>query len=232
MQTHVMKNYLLLPLMIWAVPKAQAQETENLVVNGAQLYDFIAKEAYKYPIFQKAKVYFTNADSGAGRLNYNYLLQTMQFVSDKGDTLVFADESSIRYIVIGTDTFINEHGFFEKAVAAPGFILAKRQSLKLRGGPQKLGAYGISTATLNIPSEDVSRAFGYTAKLDVNEEFNFTRKIAWFIKTGDNGFTELNKANIHQLFQSRATAVNGFIKANKLNLSRREDVLRLIKFIE
>ncbi|MBL0355516.1 MAG: hypothetical protein IPP72_00890 [Chitinophagaceae bacterium] len=208
-----------------------AQETENIAVMGPQVFDYIANEGYRYPSFKKAVVYFTNAGPGAGRLNYNYLLQTMQFISEKGDTLVFADEKAISYIAIGSDTFIYDNAFYEIKATSKKYKLAKKTSIKLLGEPQKLGAFGIASATNNIPSEDVARGFGYSSRLDVNEQFNFTRQTTWFVSVEGQPFAELNKKSIQRLFLPDAGKVNGFIKQYSINLGKETDVLSLFAFI-
>jgi hypothetical protein len=227
-----MKKILFPIAMLFLAGSVPAQRSTQLTVTGAAVFDFIAKEGYRYPAFQKAKVHFTNADSGVGRLNYNYLLQTMQFIGEKGDTLVFADEKSIRHIAIGSDTFIYQDQFFEKITASTGCTLAKRHSLQLKGQPQKLGAYGIPSATLNIPSEDVARGFGYTARLDVNEVFNFTQQTTYFMAIAKKGFVELSKKNFRQLFQQHAPAVSDFVKQQSIDLSREPDLLKLFAFAQ
>lgn len=227
-----MKKLLLPMVILFLTGAAPAQRATQLTVTGAEVFDFIAKEGYRYPAFQKATVHFTNSDSGVGRLNYNYLLQTMQFIGDKGDTLVFADENSIHYIAIGSDTFIYQDQFFEKITGSTGCTLAKRHSLQLKGQPQKLGAYGIPSATLYIPSEDVARGYGYSARLDVNEVFNFTQRTTYFMAVGKKGFVELSKKNFRQLFQQHAAAVSDFTKQHAIDLSLESHLLKLFRFVE
>ena len=226
-----MKQLVLLTLLLLNTFISTAQQNETITVTGAKLYDFIATESYRYPAFENAKVYFINADSGAGKLNYNCLIQTMQFISSSGDTLVFADESNIDRIGIGSDSFIYNNGFFEKLATIPGYTLAKRRSLKVKGGPKKLGAFGIASATNNIQSEDVARGFGYAAPLDVNEIFTFEQKTSWYIITAGSPFVELTKKNTRALFHKNSNEVNDFIKAKQIDFAKESDILRLFSFI-
>lgn len=109
-----MKRILLTFCITFFIGTAIAQGVEYITVNGSEVYDFIAKQGYRYPEFKKGRVYFVNKDSGGGMLNYNYLLQTMQFLDPKGDTLVFEDETTIKYITIGKDTFFMMMDFLKK----------------------------------------------------------------------------------------------------------------------
>jgi hypothetical protein len=225
-----MKKILFFLVVVFNVFTTQGQQVENTAVNGKEVFEFIAKEGYKYPSFQKGKVFFTNSDPGGGRLNYNYLLQTMQFLGDKGDTLVFADESNINYIGIGSDTFFYNRGFFEKLAGNSKSKLFKKSSLKVNE-PQKLGAFGKAAITTNVVSTDLLRGDGSPYNLDINEEFRFVKKTSFYVSLGNKEFKELNKRNIEVLFSDKATQVNDFITEHKINLNNEQDVLTLFAFI-
>lgn len=208
-----------------------AQEVEHVTVSGNELLDFIAKEGYKYAGFQRGKVYFNNSDSGGGRLNYNYLLQTMQFIGPKGDTLVFADEKMVKYVTIGPDTFFYNNGFYEKLDGKGALTLTKRHILKGTEA-QKLGAFGKSAVTTSITSDDMLRNNSAPMKLNINEEFRFSKQTFFYISTAGKQFVELNKKNVPRLFSGKAGAVNEYIETNKLSLHKEADVLNLFGFLK
>ncbi|MFT3681380.1 MAG: hypothetical protein QM791_13970 [Ferruginibacter sp.] len=208
-----------------------AQKTERIALKGWEVKDFVAKEGYRYPSFKNARVFFTNAEPAGGRLNYNYLLQTMQFVGDKGDTLVIADETYISHITIDTDTFFHQDGYLEKIAGNNKMRLAVKRILKTNGEAKKLGAYGIASATNNILSEGRIRSHATVNDLGVNEEYDFTRETAYYISVDNKTFTAISKKNISKLFPKRQEQIEAYMHENKTNLTKEEDVKKLFDYI-
>src|SRR5882757_1882910 len=206
---------------------AFAQKVENITVKGSEVSAFISKEVYRYPDFRKAKVYFKNSDSAGGKMNYNYLLQTMQFIGPQKDTLVVADEANIKYISIGLDSFFYDKGFYEWVASGSKTRLAIKHTLKLLAGSQKVGAYGIASSTGGIQSQDAFRGFIGTAGLDINEVFQFVKETGYYISTGNKHFVEFNKKNLENLFPKKEDKIEDFIKTNKINFTKEQDVVDL-----
>lgn len=202
------------------------QTTETLRVKGAEIPFFIAKEGYRYPSFMPSRVYFNNGDSAGGKLNYNYLLQTMQFIGPKNDTLVITDEKNINHIAIGLDSFFYDNGYYEWVASSATARLGIKRSLKTAGA-QKLGAFGIPSATSKIESEDVIRDVN-TQKLDISEEIIFTKQKAYFVSEMKNHFVAANKKNIARLFPGKN--IEDYITTNKLNLNKEQDLIDLFVY--
>lgn len=204
-----------------------AQTSKEIRIKGGEVSDFIAKEQYKYPIFMRSRVYLNNGDSAGGMFNYNYFLQAMQFIDQKGDTLVISNEKDIKYIKTGTDTFFYDNGYYEWVASSATARLALKRSLKSVDA-QKLGAFGIPTATNRIQSQDEIRSF-YIQKLDIMEEIVFTKVNSYYVSGIKNHFVEANKKNISKLFPKKD--IDNYIKDNKLNLTKEEDLVQLFVFV-
>jgi len=222
---------LLFAALLFSAGSAAAQKVENITVKGSDISGFISKEVYRYPDFKKAKVYFKNADSAGGRMNYNYLLQTMQFISPQKDTLAVADESSIKSIAIGLDSFFYDNGFYEWVASNSKTRLAIKHSLKLLAGTQKVGAYGIASSTGGIQSQDAFRGFIGTAGLDINEVYQFVKETQYYISVGNKHFVEFNKKNLEDLFPKKEDKIDEYIKTNKVNFNKEQDVVDLFVFV-
>ncbi len=207
-----------------------AQKTESIVINGSELDDFITKEGYRYTGFEPGRVYFNNNDSGGGRLNYNFLLQTMQFLGPKGDTLVFADESTVKYVVIGRDTFFYDNGFYENIFSRDNWRLLKRHSVNA-GESHKLGAFGKPIITTDVRSEDMLRSNTAPLKLSINEEFRFTTKTIFYLQQDNHQFAELSKKSLKRLFPSQEVQISTYLQQNHLNLGNETDVRQLFDYI-
>lgn len=222
-----MKVPLFIGCVLLAFTSSFAQTTEIIRIKGGELPYFIAKEGYRYPTFMQSRVYFKDGDSAGGRLNYNYLLQSMQFMDPKGDTLVISNEKNISYISIGMDTFFYDNGYYEWIASSATAKLAVKHSLKT-AGTQKLGAFGIPSATNKIESQDEIRSYN-TQKLDINEEIVFAKQKAYYVSGLKNHFVEANKKNMSKLFPEKD--IDNYIKENKLNLNKEGDLVDLFVFL-
>lgn len=94
-----------------------------------------------------------------------------------------------------------------------------------------LGAFGKPVMNTQVIGEDLYRGNGAPYKLDINQEFRFTKKTAFYLSTGKNEFTELTKKNIQRLFSDKAGTVNDFIRQHNISLKKEPDVLTLFAFI-
>ena len=81
-----------LPLFVLAFCcRAHAQDSTIIIKAGMSFNESVSiTDLYEYPQFVYGKVFFKPGDSSAGRLNYNRLLDQMQFIDFKGDTLNIA----------------------------------------------------------------------------------------------------------------------------------------------
>ena len=227
-----MKKLFLIALLFLSVG-AFAQKVENISVKGSEVHDFIKKEVYRYPEFRNARVYFKNNDSAGGKMNYNYMLQTMQFIGPQKDTLIIADEANIKYITIGLDSFFYDNGFYEWVASSSRSKLLIKHSLKLMAGSQKVGAYGIASASQSIQSQDAFRGFIGTAGLDINEEFQFVKETTYYIRAGKKGgeIVTFTKKNLEELFPKKEDKIEEYIKQNKVNFNKEQDVVDLYVFV-
>ncbi len=53
------------------------QGSNIIVIKPGEDLTNVYKYIYRYPQFEYGKVYFINGDASAGKLNYNFLIQTM-----------------------------------------------------------------------------------------------------------------------------------------------------------
>jgi hypothetical protein len=65
--------------------------------------------------------------------------------------------------------------------------------------------------------------------LDINEEIVFAKQKAYYVSGIKNHFVEANKKNISKLFPEKD--IDNYIKENKLNLNKEEDLVQLFVFV-
>ncbi len=68
---------------------------------------------YLYPQFTQGVVCHVSGAFSTAMLNYNVLLQEMQFLTNSNDTLAFSEASGVNYVVIQSDTFYYDKSFYQ-----------------------------------------------------------------------------------------------------------------------
>lgn len=186
---------------------------------------------YKYPQFTEGVVYFKDGTASHGNLNLNVFNGEMQFIKPSGDTLAMADKGLTKYIVIQQDTFYYNKVFIQSlygnAIAKLGEIEIMRQvDLK------KQGAYGQMSSTSAISSTNTYYSNNQFTKLALSEEVVFHKEVIYFIGDRFANFKPAYKKNILSMFNTNKTAIDTFIKNKDINLNRKDDLIKLVDFIQ
>jgi hypothetical protein len=205
-----------------------AQDTVITIKAGEEvsaLYEHI----YKYPLFSAGTVYFNDGTIARSKMNLNLLLEVMQFINDKGDTLALDDENTIKHITVGADTFFFQEGYLQLVSTYGKTELVTRQKIKFLN-EKNIGAYGISTATHTIDNYNTLRAFG-TYSLKLNKDLIYSKEKKFFFSKGNDGFILANKKNILRMFSSKKSLVEKYLEEQKLDFNNEEDLKNLFAYL-
>ena len=72
---------------------------------------------------------------------------------------------------------------------------------------------------------------GLPYNLVVPEDYVYKREVSYYIATPRGTLEPFKKNNILLLFRIHTTEINRFIKANKINFDKQEDVIKLAGFL-
>jgi hypothetical protein len=210
-----------------------SQNVERITIKGEELNEFYDKEQYKYPQFISSHIYLKNGDTAVGKLNYNFFDQTMRYINGKKDTVVIANEKDISYITVKSDTFFYDNGFYEWGASSGKARLAVKHIYRLVER-KTIGAFGTSSPAKNI--QNIDKILGASSyNLGQNEELVFAKETTYYIsliKGLKNDFVQVNKKNLSDLDEMFPKKnVEDFVKENKLNLNKEEDVLDLFIYL-
>ena len=205
------------------------QTTEVITVKAGQsLYD-VHKEIFRYPNFKDGKVYFLDGGLSAGKLNYSFISEAMQFISAAGDTLSLADEPTIKYITIENDTFYFDKGYLESLINAGNVKLAIKQKIKFKD-THKIGAFG--TASPTVRTENEKTYMGDTRyNLIIAEDLIFVKEKEYYLNVRFRDFVIVNKKNLIKLFPKQKDNIESFLKENNINLRVENDLKKLIQYL-
>ena len=186
-------------------------------------------DVYYYPRFTKGKVFFKDGTKSEAKLNYSNLLDEIQFINAKGDTLGLADEVTINYIAVEKDSFYFDKGYVRLLAGNNLIRLAVKQIWTARAIGKKAG-YDAVDPLASISSYNAYIAFGTLYNLSVNEDTDLTKAEQYFFGNKDNHFLPAGKKNLFILFPEQRKQLEKYLRENNINYGDKDDLMKLISF--
>ncbi len=223
---------IIVSLLLFTFSKSIAQVRKTYTVKpGEKISESLPKEAlYLYPQFKDGVVNFKNTNVGASRLNYNRLLDEIQFIDEKGDTLSLADDAIISSVYIDRDTFYYYQGYVKMISDVKKVKFAIKKKLAL-SNKQKVGGMGeLSSASIDT-YEKMSTDQGIKDIIST-QLLTFSEYTNFFIGDFYNHFKPLNKKTLLNMFAKQQTIIEIYLSENSINFFKEEDVKKLIGFLK
>ena len=222
----------LLPLFVLAFCcSAHAQDSTIILKAGMSINESLSiKNLYEYSQFVYGKVFFKPGDSSSGRLNYNRLLDQMQFIDFKGDTLNIADPGTIKSIRINNDLFYYDEGYVKLIKDSNTIKLAAKQTLRVVN-KEKTGAYNMPSSTSAIDSYGSYMSEGKMYKLVPREDIVLKKQTQYYFGDKFNHFILANKKNLLRLYSKQEGSLNAYLKENNIDFTSQEDLEKLLQYL-
>lgn len=225
------KKFTLISLVLLLSVCLSAQKNKIITVKaGTRVLDYFpVQERYRYPQFLDGQILFTNGVVSSNRLNYNFLLNEMEFIKSP-DTLIIVKKKDIRHIVVEQDTFIYNNGYLE--LIHSGYVkVYLKQYIKMKD-IVKIGAFGMPNRGSSIDSYNSMSLDGNFYELIPTEDIVFQKTLEYYIATPSSGFVDFRKKNVIQLFPQKADEIQIYLKANKVNFESRQDLIRFADYLD
>ena len=211
---------------------SDAQNKEWTVKSGESIKEVLGDSIiFRYPQFTLGWVYFKDGNSSNARLNLNLVNGEMQFIAPAGDTMTVSNENTIKYITIKEDTFYFDKVYLESVYANAKVKLAKMQLFK-SGDIQKMGGYDQPSSVSSINNSSYFYNGSQVAKLTERTLLKLHKATIYFIGDRFNNFLPAHKKNIIRMFSGKKTAIETFMKENKIMLTKEADLIKLTDFLE
>jgi len=227
-----MKFFLFVLTTLFIYGNSNAQNKEWTIPAGEDIKDFLGDSIlFRYPQFTQGFVYFRDETVSNALLNLNLINGEMQFIAPSKDTMTVSNEGTIKYITINKDTFYYDKGFVELVHTNTGVKLAKIDVIKPIS-VKKTGGYGQSSSASAITT--VSSFYNNSnqfTKLTENKEVTLRKETIYFVGNSFNKFLPALKRNIYELFNNKEPAIEAFIKKEKIELNKKDDLVKLVDFI-
>lgn len=207
---------------------AQKQQTWT-VKAGERVQDVIPmNELFSYEVFRPGTVFFNDGKTAQAKMNLNMVLGEIQFMDVKGDTLSLANESTIRLVVIGSDSFIVNSGCWRYIQNRRDYSIVEK--LSFREYLQKGGAYGMTSSTSATESLSTlvdHRSYNLTAQQDMlvvkSKQYGIVNQGLQLIYP--------DKKKILKVLSKHKTALNNYLGSNPVTANKPGDFEKLVNFL-
>jgi hypothetical protein len=200
-----------------------------IVPAGTKIIDnFPPPVRYMYPEFVEGEVILNNGLSSVCMVNYNMLRDEIEFLQEN-DTLIIGRKRELKYVIAESDTFIY----------MPGYIkLIYNQKLKVYCRDRfylkeilKKGAMGAVNRSAGIGSFSDFEQQTIRYDLVVPEDYVYKREVAYYIATSKGTYEPIKKNNILKLFSYHKADIQKYLKTNKTNFEKQDDIIKLAEFL-
>jgi hypothetical protein len=211
-----------------------AQESKTYRVKAGEIPEKVIpnSDKYRYKTFLPGSVLYKNDKSSPAKLNYNRLLNEMQMITQKGDTLSLANEIAIKQVTVGDNFFYYdvENGYVEMLDEyAPVKLTVQRVIKVIRS--ERTGGYGQSSGVSAIRNfNSLTATNSQIFKLQSPGDLVLADNVSYFMIDQNSRFHLATKSNILRLFSEHKKTIDKYIKENRININKEEDLKKLLEF--
>lgn len=228
-----MRKLLISCLALFVFCYGRTQDNNTVVINPAKQNESqLFAKMYQYPQFVEGKAFYKTGGITESRFNYNYLTNLVLFISPKGDTLELAQGENFEKITIGTDTFsYYNKEYVQQLTHADFYNLFLKTSLRYNGREKKgaYGGYSTTSASSSISEMYVPTGSG-VGKLTPDENITYVFNHVYYLSGKYGRFYPATKKGVYDLFAKNQKQAKEFLEANKIDLTRKEDLEKLLDY--
>jgi hypothetical protein len=209
-----------------------AQEHKTFKVNpGEKIFNAIPpKDRYAYSNFIPGIVNFKNNNLGGGRMNYDALVQGIEFIDANGDTIILDNLETIRNVVMATDTFVVEKVTLRQ-IALQGNIRLAKSWVIMVSNHQREGAMGQVTDASVETFTSLSSSGNALKTMVAKDILTFKEHTTFYFGNKFGQFKLANKRNLMADFGNHKKEISAYLEGNKVNFLKEQDMRDLLNFL-
>jgi hypothetical protein len=182
---------------------------------------------YLFPEFTRGTIKFKTGQVQFISLNYNSVTEEMIFNSN-GNNLAIADPMSIDTITILGRQFIPyQKIFYEVVEVLPVPLLIHHTANVIPPGKQ--AGYGSTSETSSITERSSFISSGKVYDMKLPDDYRVSPETEYVIKK-DKFYKISNVNQVVKYFPEKKEAIREFVKKNKTNFKKTEDMKQMIEF--
>ena len=192
-----------------------------------------------------AKIFYRDGSTEERVLQYNILLDAMQYQDSKHEWMMLEKENDIDSVVFPEQTFIHiaGEGFLELRNDGPYPFFLKRR-IGVHYEAIKKGAYGMDNRASNIQTyhrrpdgifeRNFSTRYHMTIENRGRQEMEvFLRQIRYFMIQKDGELLEIsNRRTAQRAFPGQSQTIRRHIRQHNTDFSREQEVLSLLQALQ
>ncbi|TCZ75028.1 hypothetical protein [Flaviaesturariibacter aridisoli] len=225
-----MKRILTSLLLLWGAAAA-AQQPTYVIEAGQSLNDALGvTDFYRYASFRDARVQFRDGYVKPARMNLNYVLGRLEFITPKGDTLMLEGEGDLAHVAIGTDTFFFYGGAQLQVGSWKGVGRLLQHQYLQEEGTTRVGAYESNDPSASAEAVTRYNAFNQVRSVAVRQRTTFVRESKlYFWKDNTAEPVALDRRSLEKAFPDRKPEIAEYLRQHKVNFRLPADVNGLIR---
>jgi hypothetical protein len=201
------------------------------VYPGEKVFNAIPpKDRYAYSNFIPGIVNFKNNNLGGGRMNYDALVQGIEFIDANGDTIILDNLETIRNVVMATDTFVVEKVTLRQ-IALQGNIRLAKSWVIMVSNHQREGAMGQVTDASVETFTSLSSSGNALKTMVAKDILTFKEHTTFYFGNKFGQFKLANKRNLMADFGNHKKEISAYLEGNKVNFLKEQDMRDLLNFL-
>lgn len=200
--------------------------TAGLKINGQDNSEIVSKH-YVLPAFVKGSVLMKSGKTQTAVINYNMITEEMIF--ENGSTrLAMNNLEKIDTIYLDSMKFVPHNKIFYEVLINDKIPLFKKHKSNLlqSGTPAGYGGTSETSATTSI---SILAGSGALYKLQLPKEYHVKDASQFWISKDNTESIVTNQKQFLKIFPEKSKELEQFIKQNKLNVRKQDDLIILIK---
>ncbi|MGM9776294.1 MAG: hypothetical protein ACI3ZG_05955 [Candidatus Coprenecus sp.] len=185
---------------------------------------------YMMPQFTKADIVYTSGKQFSAVVNICNVDNSVRFINRDGDTLLMANANSVQYITTPEALYTRINDYFIRNIAMSGKIsLGIRNLFRIDVEQTELSGGGIG-----LPKTSTARTAS-NLETDYNVDKDVAREVEWeikseFILSDSQKRYPCKRSSFEKLFPSKKKEIKEYVKQNKIDFDKKEDLILLFKF--
>jgi hypothetical protein len=226
-----MRTVLVSMLTLFLIKNISGQQNKVYIVRAGEVpSEVLPLEArYVFPTFKQGTAHMRDGTVSTAKLNYNIMLDEMQFIDNKGDTLAIAYPETIRSVTIDTTLYFYDKTYFEVVHQEDSFKLAKKQ-IFVQSPYRTRGGYDVPTAVSSITTYGSINASRGPSALQVKKDVQFHKVVAYVVSDKFNHFFKADKKAFLHIFPGKKVVIENYMKENHIDYFQPTDLEKLLRF--
>lgn len=200
-------------------------QSKFIVVNPGQniFHSIPRKDLYAHDDFANGVIHYKNGRTVEHKMNYNILLDDIEYINSNGDTLVL-DGAKIDFITFERDTFYLDN-FYYRVIKDYDKLKLVTRNVFAHVTLQK------TSSGLPYYSYAVINKGDYLRSIIPKDTLRFVTYELYYMADVNNKIQTLHRENLIELYPHRKKALLNYLMENTVSLDNLAEVEKMLNFL-